>query len=270
MIDKGRMAIKKTTLYIIGTFGVLVSILVSDMLLGVTGLLPTSLSAGSLFSASVPKFSESAAGVERKKLFIEYFLPIIQRSNEEILEDRKILLKWKNDITTFYWWDDFLLGDIIEKYRMPDFNIEADQDWEQLLTRVNEVPVSLALAQAANESAWGTSRFAQEGNNYYGQWCFVKGCGLVPKGRGGSKVHEVAVFNTPSGSVESYLTNLNSHNAYNNLRKIRTELQAKNEPVTGLLLAEGLGQYSERGDVYIKDLQSLIRFNELTQYDMTE
>jgi Bax protein len=152
-------------------------------------------------------------------------------------------------------------------YRINNFDIENDDDWQELLARVNAIPVSLALAQAANESAWGTSRFAREANNFYGQWCFQKGCGLVPARRDKNKTHEVAAFKSPKESVERYIHNLNSHNAYKTLRKIRNRLRTENKLITGIELAEGLLHYSERGKEYIKELQSMIKFNKLTRFD---
>jgi len=99
---------------------------------------------------------------------------------------------------------------------------------------VDTIPPSLALAQAANESAWGTSRFARQAHNYYGQWCFEKGCGIVPDRRDANKSHEVAAFDSPRESVARYLHNLNSNSAYKSLRDIRSRLKAANKPVTGI------------------------------------
>ena len=143
-------------------------------------------------------------------------------------------------------------------------------EWETLLRRVDVVPPSLALAQAANESAWGTSRFARDGNNYFGQWCFEQGCGLVPKRRDEGRAHEVATFSSPVESVERYMANLNTHDAYRPLRERREQLRESEAPITGIQLAAGLEKYSERGEEYIAELRSMIRFNNLGAYDKVQ
>ena len=125
------------------------------------------------------------------------------------------------------------------------------------------IPNSLALVQAANESAWGTSRFARDANNYFGQWCFTRGCGLIPANRIEGAHHEVQRFSSPKESVASYLNNLNTHNAYAQLRSIRSNAVKNGEPITGYLLAAGLGKYSERGEAYIEEIRTMIRVNHL-------
>jgi Bax protein len=147
------------------------------------------------------------------------------------------------------------------------FTIDDDASWHQLLVNVDVLPPSLVLSQAANESAWGTSRFAKLGNNYFGQWCFEHGCGLVPKKRDSDKAHEVAAFNSPKESLESYMQNLNSHPAYQPLRNIRAQLRREKQAVTGMALAAGLTSYSERGQEYIAELRAMIKFNKLSKYD---
>lgn len=215
----------------------------------------------------LPDFGKLVAGSPRKTAFFDYFSALINQENGSVIKSRKALLTWyqkssdladdeKNEVQT-----------LATYYRIDDFDIESDEDWKELLARVNTVPASLALAQAANESAWGTSRFARKANNYYGQWCFQKGCGLVPIKRDKNKTHEVAAFKSPRESVEKYIHNLNSHNAYRTLRKIRNKLNIENKPTTGIQLAEGLLNYSERGQEYIEELQSMIKFNKLGRYD---
>ena len=123
------------------------------------------------------------------------------------------------------------------------------------------MPEWLALMQAANESAWGTSRFAREGNNFFGQWCFRKGCGIVPSRRAKGATHEVAAFKSPAESVRAYMHNLNTGKAYRYLRKIRTGLRRQGKPLTAEVLAAGLDHYSERGHAYVEDLRRMIRVN---------
>lgn len=117
------------------------------------------------------------------------------------------------------------------------------------------------MIQAANESAWGQSRFAQQGNNLFGQWCFSEGCGLVPSQRGSDADHEVRTFDSINDSVASYLHNLNTSHAYADLRDIRADLRANNQPFDALMLAEGLSQYSTRGEEYVEEIQMMIRSN---------
>jgi Bax protein len=119
------------------------------------------------------------------------------------------------------------------------------------------------LAQAANESAWGRSRFATEGNNLFGQWCFSQGCGLIPNGRPEGATYEVAVFDTPLDSIRSYMMNLNSFHAYDELRKIRKERRDQGQMITGKALAEGLINYSTRREEYVKEIQLMIEHNNL-------
>jgi Bax protein len=216
---------------------------------------------------SDPDFSTFEAGPERKQAFFNYFLPIIQQRNQEILETRLQLQEWEQNRDAIGWWDARRIQSLAEDYRMEAFDIESDADWATLLRRVDIVPPSLALAQAAKESAWGTSRFSLHGYNYFGQWCFEKGCGIVPNKRDTDKKHEVAVFDSPEMSVESYIHNLNSYYTYRPLRDIRAELNAAQTPITGMALADGLGKYSERGTDYIKEIRSLIRNNNLLEYD---
>ncbi|WP_420933556.1 glucosaminidase domain-containing protein [Alteromonas sp. A081] len=212
---------------------------------------------------SAPDFTAYAAGPERKTAFFNYFTPIIVDINEQLASDRlqikKVCDKGNGDVAS--------LESYLTKYRVDDADLKQESACQVLLRRADVVPVSLALAQAANESAWGTSRFAKQGNNFFGQWCFTEGCGIVPQSRDKGKAHEVADFRSPSGSVESYALNLNSHDAYRPLRVIRQTLREKNEAVTGLALSYGLNKYSERGEEYGKELREMINFNKLGQLD---
>ncbi len=228
----------------------------------------TSVEQSTRTSKLVPDFSELAAGSARKTVFFDYFLPIIKQHNSDVMLSRSALLDWYQNQSSLSNNENRQIMNLAAYYRVNDFGIDNNDDWTTLLRRVNVIPASLALAQAANESAWGTSRFAREANNYYGQWCFQAGCGLVPARRDKNKSHEVAAFRSPEESVERYIHNLNSHRAYTTLREIRHQLSTANKPVTGLELAAGLGHYSERGEEYISELQAMIRYNKLTQYDL--
>jgi Bax protein len=219
-----------------------------------------------IFFAKVtpPNFAEAPAGKDRKTMFFNYFLPIVAELNIEIKQDRKLVLTQCEGESVSH---NSALLDLGKKYRINEGDLKNRTLCEVLTLRVDEIPASLALAQAANESAWGTARFAQQGNNFFGQWCFKKGCGIVPKGRDSGKGHEVASFRSPQDSVRSYMMNLNTHNAYISLRNIRQSLRQKGDIVTGNELSHGLNKYSERGTAYGEELRKMINFNRLTQYD---
>lgn len=214
-----------------------------------------------------PDFTIYEDTEERKETFFGFFLPLVELRNEEILELRGELQRLREQRDSLSSRQQRRVEQVAADYGLDEFDIAAEQDWNTLLRRVDVVPPSLALAQAANESAWGTSRFAREGNNYYGHWCFVAGCGLVPDSRPEGASHEVAAFDSALHSVQRYIRNLNSHEAYTQLRLKREQLRRSGQPITGLELAEGLGRYSERGEAYIEELQSMIRFNNLDELD---
>ena len=216
---------------------------------------------------SSPNFSKLTAGDERKESFIRYFVPLITAKNAEILKDRNILLEMRSRSVDLGFFEQRSLYVMAKSYALQEFDRENTQHWNELLKRINSVPASLALAQAANESAWGTSRFAQEGNNFFGQWCFQSGCGLVPKNRTAGKTHEVVKFKSPAESVEAYINNLNRNSAYESLHSLRAQRAGENGSFNGIELAGGLLKYSERGQEYVLEIQSMIRINKLEQYD---
>jgi Bax protein len=134
-----------------------------------------------------------------------------------------------------------------------------------LLHRVDILPPSLVLAQAATESGWGTSRFAREGNNLFGQRTYRPGNGIVPANRPDGETHEVKRFGTLFESVRSYMRNLNTHLAYRELRDLRAQLRRSGRPLSGALLADGLNAYSTRSSDYITDVRAIIRANDLSR-----
>ena len=144
----------------------------------------------------------------------------------------------------------------------------SDQDIiNELILRVDVIPVSLALAQAANESAWGTSRFALEGNNVFGQWCYKKGCGIVPAERRSGATHEVKSFTSVEQSVQAYILNINSHPSYRYLREVRAVMRERQGKLDPMGLAYGLDRYSERGNNYVDEVRNLIIQNNLRLRD---
>lgn len=153
------------------------------------------------------------------------------------------------------------------EYSLKPDDPASKKNVEKLLRSVDYVPPSLVLAQAANESAWGTSRFAKQANNFFGQWCFKKGCGIVPARRDVGSKHEVRKFASVQSSVRAYVKNINTGRAYSSLRGIRAKLRSKNAMLAGRDLAAGLVKYSARGEAYVKEIRSMIRTNKLRKYD---
>lgn len=191
---------------------------------------------------------------EKKRIFFDTLRPVIAKQNKIIKSRRQeILLAKKNNevhegITA-----------LADKY---DVKWDSKKpDWKTLLYRVDTLPQELVMAQAANESAWGTSRFAQTANNLFGQWCFKKGCGLIPEKRDTGANHEVRKFSSIDASIASYMHNINTNRAYRELRKLRAKLRASNGKVDGHTLANGLSRYSTRGKAYVKEIQSMIKTN---------
>lgn len=213
-----------------------------------------------------PDFKSMTDVKEKKAAFFDYLYPLIKVANQEVRIERDKLesISEKESVAAK---DIKLVETLCDKYRHDCGEAEPQQAAAQLASKIGVVPPSLAMGQAANESGWGTSRFALKGNNYFGQWCFTAGCGLVPAARSGSASHEVRTFDTPLDSVRSYVHNLNTSHAYKDLRKIRKDVRASDDPLTGSVLAPGLKKYSERGSEYVSEISSMIRTNELVEYD---
>jgi Bax protein len=206
----------------------------------------------------------------RKEAFFGFLTDFVEGENARIMDTREKLLPLNAVVA-----QDFplsaperkILHGIAVDYRLdPETVSEADLVRE-LMLRVDIIPTSLVLAQAANESAWGTSRFAREGNNIFGQWCFDEGCGLVPERRAYNASHEVRAFDSVESSVRAYFSNINTNQTYSYLRELRADMRARGEPLNSLVLAHGLSRYSERGHAYVNELQSIIRFNGLSNLD---
>ena len=217
-----------------------------------------------------PDFDAISDVKTKKRTFFAYLLPLVQQANKDIKQERAAFLKvskrleHKRPLTAKQTETIRLLA---KKYRVTA-NVPLSANTMTLLDRrIDTIPAALALAQAANESAWGTARFAVKGNNYFGLWCWSNNCGLVPNERPEGKTHEVSKFAAPVDSVKYYMQTLNSHPAYKKLRDLRLAARANNTPITGTLLAGGLLSYSERGAAYVEELRAMIRFNKLGQFD---
>ncbi len=223
-----------------------------------------------LILQTMPKDLPDISSSKRKKqIFFQSLLPMVLLANNEIRREREQILKIQKIVAKGSSLDDNQmreLTDMAKRYKIKSATLTSDQSFKELLLRVDIIPAELALAQAANESAWGTSRFCQQANNLFGEWTFQPGTGLIPEGRPEGATYEVRRFENVYESIRSYLQNLNSHFAYKELRQIRAEARAANQPLDGSQLAEGLFRYSIRGDDYVKDLQSLIRLNRLDRF----
>jgi len=206
------------------------------------------------------KALEFSSVIQKKKHFITFLKPIIMAENKTILQQRQTILRLK--AKTFLNDDEQAqLRRLTNQYQLPISTHASPGLWQALLNRVDIIPLDLALAQAANESAWGRSRFAREGNNYFGQWCFRQGCGIVPAARLAGASHEVRRFSNVAESVRAYMKNINTLAAYRDLRKQRALLRKRNLPLDAELLAKELKHYSERGEAYVNSIRSMIRSN---------
>ena len=196
---------------------------------------------------------------KRKNMFIKIVLPLIVKENNKIRIDRKrlftILNKNSNTDIEKKWLE--------KKYKQ--YGVRKN-DLSTLKIRMDEIPASLAIAQAAKETGWGTSRFALKGNALFGQWTW-SGEGLKPKNAEKGKEHKVMKFHSLQLSVRAYLRNLNTHSSYKNLRKARTELRNINKPLDSIILSKHLDKYAETGNQYIEVLQKIIEQNNLKDFD---
>ena len=199
---------------------------------------------------------------KKRELFIKIVLPLILHENNKITKDRKKLFKilGKNFNTA---------GERVWlKRRFKEYKID-DGDLSKLKMRMDIVPVSIALAQAANESGWGTSRFALEGNALFGQWTWSKK-GISPKNKDPNKTHKVLQFQILKASVRAYKNNLNTHAAYAEFREARAKLREIDEKIIGLELTKYLKAYASIGEKYVQILDSIIQNNSLTDFDTAD
>jgi len=213
-----------------------------------------------IYLTKLPKDLKTLGDTKKKReLFIKIVLPLILDENEKILEDRKKLFKilGKNFNT---------VGERVWlKRRFKEYKID-DQDLSKLKIRMDIIPVSIALAQAANESGWGTSRFALEGNALFGQWTWSKK-GISPKNKDPDSSHKILQFQILKASVRAYKNNLNTHNAYKEFREVRAKLRQSATEVTGLALIKYLKNYSEIGVKYTEIIEGIVVQNSLTDFD---
>jgi len=216
---------------------------------------------------SPPNFSQITDTQEKKDTFFNYLLPYVIEKNALLTRDREKIYDILDNKEPPSREDKRWLKALRGIFRLDKVDVYTHDIIRELLPHVDIIPESLVLAQAANESAWGTSRFALKGNNYFGQWCFRKGCGLVPVNRDDDADHEVRRFKNAKESVFAYIDNLNINAAYKDLRRKRSDLRNSKEPITGMALASGLLHYSQRGQDYVDEIEELISYNKLWKYN---
>jgi len=207
-----------------------------------------------LNSLKAPEFDKIEDVQEMKKTFFNYLLPEINKKNNEIQSIRKKVISKElsnEELTELY-----------KKYR-----IDKGYEIDALLEKIDIIPPSLVLSQAALESNWGRSRFAKFYHNYFGLWCFERGCGVIPKKRNKGDTHEVAKFSSPEKAIDFYYLSLNRNKSYEVLRKIRKNKRSEGQIMTGLSLSEGLDNYAEIGYEYVTRIREIIIHNELSKFD---
>jgi Bax protein len=202
--------------------------------------------------------------------FIHFILERSNISNEAIINQRKKLLFLYQDfhnqkriaLRQRHW-----LVNLAQAYKEPNADFSQDVTWQNLLKKVEVVPTSLVIAQAIEESGWGRSRFAKEGNNFFGMWCYTENCGLIPEARILGANHQVQIFTTPLQSVSQYMLSLNSRIFYTEFRSLRTKLRREDRNLSGLLLAPTLSNYSTNRTVYTDKIGLIIKHYHLDFFD---
>lgn len=219
----------------------------------------------SIISATPPDFAEIKNIKQKKEAFFNYLKPIAQKVNQKVIDTRtkltNLLSKTSISINEQNW-----LNKIAKKYDVKNWDYKSIQKKHELTTKVDVIPMPILLAQAANESAWGTSRFARQGNNFFGQWCFTKNCGIIPNQRPKNTTYSVRKFDSVEKSVESYIHNLNTNLGYQYFRELRANLREKKQPLNSIYLTQGLIKYSTKKEAYIAELNQMIKHNNLNRY----
>ena len=212
-----------------------------------------------IYFTRLPKDLDTIKSTTRKKeTFLQILLPLVVAENERIKKDReylfKILKQNKSEKNTNW------INKKYKEYKVSKKNIE------ELIGKIDIIPTSIALAQAAKESGWGTSRFALEGNAIFGQWTW-NGVGMAPLDKDEDQNHKILKFPLLRASDKAYITNLNTHSGYKNFRKKRLEMRANNKNLSGLDLIHELDNYAQTGKEYTKVLEQIIKQNDLDEFE---
>lgn len=198
----------------------------------------------------------------RKQAFFEFLRPIVRHHNNRIRDERAFVLSLDpNDGPG--WLQRRRFNQLARQYRIDLDTLDYPDAHELMRRRIDIVPPALVMIQAAKESGWGRSRFAREGNALFGEWCFTPGCGIVPGRRAPGRTHEVRSFASVHDAVGSYMTNLNSHRSYRDMRLAREQMREEGVPLSPLRLADYLSRYSERGQAYVDEIRAMIIQNGL-------
>ena len=214
-----------------------------------------------IYFTQFPKDLDEIQSVKLKKdTFIKIVLPLVVAENEKILDDRSKLLSISQKKMTSEKEKQWLRQKFLE-YKVKKGSIE------ELLTRMDIIPTSIALAQAAKESGWGTSRFALEGNAIFGQWTW-NGKGIEPLLKDKSKSHKILKFPILRASVKAYKNNLNTHQSYVKFREKRKKLRDGKKKINGLELSKTLDNYAQTGSEYTKILAQIITQNRLMDFEL--
>jgi Bax protein len=198
------------------------------------------------------------SNTQKKETFLQILLPLVVAENEKIKKDRKFLQKIlkENESKKNKNW----INKKYKEYRVSDKNVG------ELIKKLDIIPTSIALAQAAKESGWGTSRFALEGNAIFGQWTW-NGIGMAPLDKDKDQKHKILKFPLLRASVKAYITNLNTHSGYKNFREKRLEMRTQNKNLSGLDLIHELENYAQTGKEYTKVLEKIIKQNDLDEFE---
>lgn len=210
-----------------------------------------------------PKEYYELKGQKAKEYFFNYLKQKVEIENLKILEERAFILSLKANKNLEKNSKDYKQLQALQK----KYKVKKIYDYETFLQRVDIIPPSLAIAQAATESAWGKSRFIKQANNIFGHWTYDKKIGMVPLRRDAGKKHMIRIFPTLKASIAVYMRNLNRNSAYKDFRINRAKLRANEKFINGLTLSEGMTKYSAIGYEYVKILKSIIKKYKLTQYD---
>ncbi|WP_258872082.1 glucosaminidase domain-containing protein [Thalassotalea euphylliae] len=216
-----------------------------------------------LHNVTLPDFAAIVDVNQKKSAFFDFIRPAVESNNNAILADRTAL---EEMLVTVSLGEPLMPGQeqqldvLASRYRVSKKGSQMQQ-LHHLLLKVDEIPTALVLVQAANESAWGTSRFARIGLNFFGIWCYKSGCGMVPRSRNSGAKHEVEAFQSVDEAVNRYLHNINTNNAYSVFRSIRQQLREQDQPLVPEVLAMGLLPYSERGSDYVLEISDMLRHN---------
>ncbi|SET48540.1 glucosaminidase domain-containing protein [Thalassotalea agarivorans] len=216
-----------------------------------------------LHSVNLPDFAAITDVKQKKRAFFNFLKPAIERENERLLSQRAEIVTIKSKVVLEESVSDnelAFIAKLAKQYRV-NTSYSLLQQLDELLLKVDIIPTELVLVQAANESAWGTSRFAKIGLNFFGLWCYKPGCGMVPNGRNRGAKHEVAAFQSVDEAVVKYIRNINTHGPYNVFRAIRADLRAHEDTLRPEVLTAGLIPYSQRGTDYVIELNEMLRHN---------